>query len=71
MEGMGRLQFSDLSQNCQFHHMRLESLEYFNVSFYIILSTMVSVLDLKEAILFYKVSFFVYTLHVCYVFNII
>ena len=32
MEGMGRLQFSDLfSQNCQFHHRRLESLEHFNV----------------------------------------
>ena len=29
MEGMGRLQFSDLfSQNCQFHHRRLESLEH-------------------------------------------
>ena len=27
MEGMGRLPFSDLSQNCQFHHRRLESLE--------------------------------------------
>ena len=32
MEGMGRLQFSDFfSQNCQFHHRRLESLEHLNM----------------------------------------
>ena len=30
------------SQNCQFHHRRLESLEHFNVLLYIILSTTVS-----------------------------
>ena len=43
MEGMGRLQFSDLfSQNCQFHHRRLESLEHLMCLIYILLSTTVS-----------------------------
>ena len=43
MEGMGRLQFSDLfSQNYQFHHRRLESLEHLMCLIYILLSTTVS-----------------------------
>ena len=33
--------FQIFSQNCQFHYRRLESLEYFNVLLYIILSTTV------------------------------
>ena len=50
-------------QNCQFHHSRLESLvKAFNVFFkiYIILSTTVSVLDPKDAILFLQGPFFVH-----------
>ena len=80
MEGMGRLQFSDLfSQNCQFHHRRLESLEHLMCLIYILLSTTDShFLDLTDAFFFYKVSpffcihfhFCKYTLHVCYVFNV-
>ena len=43
MEGMGRLQFSNLfSQNCQFRHRRLESLEHLMCLIYILLSTTVS-----------------------------
>ena len=33
------------SQNCQFHHRRLESLDHFNVFIYIILSNTVSFLE--------------------------
>ena len=58
----------------------LESLEHFNVLLYIILSTTISFLE--DSISFYKVSSFFpflctfpffrkYTLHVCYVFNVI
>ena len=59
MEGIGRLQFSDLfSQNCQFHHRRLESLEHLMCLIYILLSTTVShFLDLTDAFFFF---FFVY-----------
>ena len=76
MEGMGRLQFSDLfSQNCQFHHRRLESLEHLMCLIYILLSTTVShFLDLTDAIFssffLYTFPFCKYTLHVCYVFNV-
>ena len=79
MEGMGRLQFSDLfSQNCQFHHRRLESLAHLMCLIYILLSTTVShFLDLTDAIFFTRSPFFCtlqffckYTLHVCYVFNV-
>ena len=54
MEGMGRLQFSDLfSQNCQFHHRRLESLEHLMCFIYILLSTTVShFFDLTDAFFF-------------------
>ena len=44
--------FQIFSQNCQFHHRRLESLEHFNI----ILSTMVSFLE--NTILFLQVLFF-------------
>ena len=79
MEGMGRLQFSDLfSQNCQFHHRRLESLEHLMCLIYILLSTTVShFLDLTDAFFFtrssflYKFPFCKYSLHVCYVFNVL
>ena len=52
MEGMGRLQFPDIfSQNCHFHHRRLESLEHLMCLIYILLSTTVShFLDLTDAI---------------------
>ena len=79
MEGMGRLQFSNLfSQNCQFHHRPLESLEHLMCLIYILLSTTVShFLDLTDAIFFSRSPFFgihfpfcKYTLHVCYVFNV-
>ena len=58
MEGMGRLQFSDLfSQNCQFHHRRLESLEHLMCLIYILLSTTVShFLDLTGAIFLVYIS---------------
>ena len=61
MEGMGRLQFSDLffPQNCQFHHRRLESLEHLMCLIYILLSTTVShFLDLTDAIFFTRSPFF-------------
>ena len=51
----GDSNFQIFSQNCQFHHRRLESLEHFNVLYiyiYIILSTTVLFLDLTDAILF-------------------
>ena len=73
----GDSNFHIFSQNCQFHHIWLESLEHFNVLLYIILSTMLSFLE--DTILFLQYLFFIlytfpiffrkYTLHVCYVFN--
>ena len=55
---MGRLQFSDLfSQNCQFHHRRLESLEHLMCLIYILLSTTVShFIDLTDAFFLYTRS---------------
>ena len=41
----GDSNFQIFSQNCQFHHRRLESLDHFNVLLYIILSTTVSFLE--------------------------
>ena len=38
----GDSNFQIFSQNCQFHHRRLESLDHFNVLLYIILSITVS-----------------------------
>ena len=72
MGRMGRLQFSDLfSQNCQFHHRRLESLEHLMCLIYILLSTTVSnFLDLTDAFFLYTFPFCKYTLHVCYLFNV-
>ena len=52
MEGMGDSNFQIFSQNCQFHHRRMESFIYI----YIILSTTVSFLE--DTILFLQVSFF-------------
>ena len=73
---LGESNFQIFSQDCLFHHRLLESLEHFNVLLYIMLSTMVSFLE--DTILFLQVSFFCtfhffrkYTLHVCYVFNVI
>ena len=65
-------------QNCQFHHRRLESLEIFNVLYYIYHSEHygLSFLDLTDAIylrglpFLYTFIFCKYTLHVCYVFNV-
>ena len=79
MGGMGRLKFSEFfSQNCQFHHRRLESLEHLMCLIYILLSTTVShFLDLTDAfftrspfLFLYTFPFCKYTLHVCYVFNV-
>ena len=73
----GDSNFQIFSQDCQFHHMRLESLEHFNVHLYIILST-VSFFRGYHIIFtglffhFVYISiFFASTLHVCYVFNVI
>ena len=64
MEGMGRLNFQIFSQNCQFHHRRMESLEHFNVFLkYLILSITVSVLDIKDAILFLQGLSFLLCVH--------
>ena len=75
----GDSNFQIFSQNCLFHHRRLESFEHFSVLLYIILSTTISFLE--DTILFLQVSSFFhfvyififckYTLHVRYVFNII
>ena len=67
--------FRSFSQNCQFHHRRLESLEHLMCLIYILLSTTVShFLDLTfflQGLLFlYTFPFCKYTLHVCYVFNV-
>ena len=81
MEGNGVTPIFRSLQNCQFHHRRLESLEHSNVLLYIYIYHFehygLSFLDLTDAI-FYKVSlscihyhFCKYTLHVCYVFNVI
>ena len=48
----GDSNFQNFSQNCQFHHRRLESLEHFNVLLYIILSTTVSFLSVPSICLF-------------------
>ena len=74
----GNSDFQIFTQNCQFHHWRLESLGYFNVliSFWALWS---SFWTLKMPHYFYKVSLFIYSfvcehfhfLHVCYVFNVI
>ena len=40
----GDSNFQIFSQNCQFHHRRMESLEHFNVLLYIIMGTTVSYL---------------------------
>ena len=45
------------SQNCQFHHRRLDSLEHFKLAFCITLSIMVSFSDLKDAICLLNVWF--------------
>ena len=60
----GDSNFQIFSQNCQFYNMPLESLEHFNELLYVILMIPYD---------FYKVFFyiFVYTLHMCYVFNAI
>ena len=67
MEGMGRLQFSDLfSQNCQFHHRRLESLEHLMCLIYILLSTTVShFLTLRMPFFFTRSLFYIifYCIH--------
>ena len=52
----GDSNFQIFSQNCQFPHRRLESLEHFNVLLYFILSTTVSFLE--YTILFLQVFFF-------------
>ena len=58
MEGLGDSSFQIFSQNCQFHCRRQESLEHINVIYiYISMSTTVSVLDLKNAILFLQCLF--------------
>ena len=78
----GDSNFQTFSQNCQFHHRPLDSLEHFNVLLYIILSTTVSFLEdtIIYIIMFQFSSFSIlcaflffrkYTLHVCYVFNVI
>ena len=52
-------------RNYQFHHRRLESLDHLTGVTYLynsgILSTTVSLLDLKDTILFFGVSFFMCT----------
>ena len=80
--------FHIFSQNCQFHHRRLESLEHFNAFhiyiymkhiIYIILSATDSFLEdviyFLQGHLFHLYVHFLffckYTLHVCYVFNVI
>ena len=75
MEGMGRLQFSDLFTELPVPPHVAGVIG----TFFIILSTTVSVIDRKDAILFLQclfffcvhLHFFKYTLHVCYIFNVI
>ena len=71
----GNSNFQNFSQNSQFHHRRLEPIEHIKKE-YIILSTTVSFLDIKDAILFLQcLSFFMCTfplfLQVRFVFNVI
>ena len=75
----GDSNFQIFSQNCKFHHRRLESLEHFNVLF--IYHSQHYRLILEDAILFLQgllfhfcvhfLFFCKYTLHVCHVFNVI
>ena len=58
----GDSNFQIFSQNCQFHHRRLVSLEHFNVLLYIILSTTVSFLE--DTILFLQVSSFFHFVYI-------
>ena len=59
MEEMGRLQFSDLFTELLVPPLAAGVVEHCIVLYYIILSTTVSVLDLKDAILFLQgLSFF-------------
>ena len=76
----GDSNFHIFSQSCQFHHRRLQLLEHFKCTFYIILSTTVSFFGpLRCHIIFTRYPFLCvhfhdfckYTLHVCYVFNVI
>ena len=76
VEGRGDSKFQMFSQNCQFHHRRLESLEHFKCAYYIILSTTVSSFGPKDAILFFTILLllmctFPVFLHVRYAFNVI
>ena len=59
----GDSNFQILTQNCQFHHRRLESLEHSNVLYIYIYHSehyRLSFLDLTDAIFFTRSPFFVY-----------
>ena len=80
MEGMGLLQFSDLFTVQPVPSQATGVVGTFNVLLYIILSTTVSLFRGYHIILQVSLSFFFilvyiffckYTLHVCYVFNVI
>ena len=77
MDGMGRFQLSDLFIELPVPPHAAGVIGKFSVLFYIILSTTISILDLNDIILFLQyflyTSIFLlnYTLHVCYVFNVI
>ena len=72
--------FRSFSQNCQFHHRRLESLEHFNV-LYISFTALrshfrgyhIMLTSSPLFFIFVNISIFFrkYTLHVCYVSNVI
>ena len=50
---LGDSNFQIFSENCQFHYRRLESEHFYvKIYIYIILSTTVSFLELKDTILF-------------------
>ena len=60
----GDSNFQIFSQNCLFHHRRLELLDIFNVFLYIILSTTVSFLE--DSILFLQcLLFFTFVCTLC------
>ena len=69
----GDSNFQIFSQNCQFHHRRLESLEHFKSIFrnhyepYGLIFRGYHIIFVQGVLFFH----FVYTLHVCYVFNVI
>ena len=81
----GDSNFQIFSQNCQFHLRRLESLEHFNVLIYIYIyhSEHYGLIFRGYHIIFtgsplfiifcahFHIFFGKYTLHVCYVFNVI